>query len=182
MTPRAGGQRTPGDGAADDELVRAASHGDHQAFAALIRRHQRLIDAACATVIPAAEERRDAVQEALRDIWRGLASFRGEAAVSTWMYTVARRSSLRSLRRLPAPDPDRAPSVDPGPENAVATREAVRWALGRLPGDAREALLLHTQAGLSMAQIAELQIVSVGTVKSRVSRARQTLRELLGES
>ena len=174
----------------DTDLLARARTGDGQAFADLMRRHRRIVDAACASVVPDPIEREDAVQRALVDIWRGLDSFRGDSQLTTWLYRVAqnaarreRRRGLRSVGRVdPAPTDsgatdDAAPSghsagrLD-GWSDALATRAIVVDAVAALSDDHRDTLLLHTQAGLPLQEIADLKGAPLGTVKAWLHRAR----------
>lgn len=176
-----------GDRADDEHLARRAGAGDAVAFSELARRHRRLLDAACATACPNREDREDALQQALVDIWRGLGGFSGEAKLTTWMFRVAqnaaRREVRRSLRSVPATsnhDMERAsPSSEWG--DAVVTRSTLLDALAALPENHRDALLLHTQAGMPLQEIAELKIAAVGTVKAWIHRARRDLALALEE-
>ncbi len=175
----------PLDGRTDEQLAAAAAGGDERAFEALVRRHLGLLTAACNAVTSDGHERDDALQAGLTDIWRGLPGFRGESRVSTWMYQLARNAAVRTATRggwrapveVVAEVPDRR--EHPEWEHAGATREAVVDALGRLPEDQREALLLAAAGELRYEEIADIQMVAVGTVKARVSRARARLVELM---
>jgi len=170
-----------GDRADDEDLARRAGAGDEAAFTELARRHRRLLDAACATACPNREDREDALQQALVDIWKGLGGFSGDAKLTTWMFRVAqnaaRRQVRRSLRSVPTTSDRDVERASPSSEwgDAVVTRSTLLDALAALPEDHRDALLLHTQAGMPLQEIAELKIAAVGTVKAWIHRARRDL-------
>lgn len=178
----------------DDEvdLVRRASSGDGEAFAVLVSKYRRLVDAACATVVSDRTDREDAIQVALLDAWRGLPSFQGDAKFSTWLFRVAqnaaRRQMRRHLRAVPTAAEDLAGTDSPGErdhgradgwEDALDTRAIVVAAVEALPEDQRDALLLHTQCGLPLQEIADMKIVALGTVKAWIHRARTEIARAL---
>ncbi len=176
-----------GDG--DDDLVERAAGGDVDAFTTLARRHRRLIDAACATVCANREDREDAVQQALVDIWRGLSGFSGDSKLTTWMFRVAQNAAHRHVRKAMrvVPTADGADAADlssPKSEwnDAVVTRSALLDALAGLPADQRDALLLHTQCGMPLQEIADLKYAALGTVKTRIHRARAEIARALDEA
>lgn len=173
----------------DDDLAARAAGGDAQAFAELARRHRRLLDAACATVCPNREDREDAVQQALVDIWRGLAGFSGDSKLTTWMFRVAQNAAHRHVRKAMrvVPTADAADTADlssPSSEwnDAVVTRSALVDAIAALPEDQRDALLLHTQGGMSLQEIADLKYAALGTVKAWIHRARAEIARALDEA
>lgn len=183
-------RRAPGGTQEDDEaeLLRRASAGDEGAFAALMAMHHRLIDAACATAVSDRTDREDAIQQALVDIWRGLPSFNGEAKLTTWMFRVAqnaaRRQIRRNLRAVPTVPEDgddimeRRGRAD-GWDDALDTRSVAIAAIEALPEDQRDALLLHTQLGMPLQEIADMKIVALGTVKAWLHRARSDIASAL---
>jgi len=171
----------------DPDLERRAIAGDPEAFATLVAQHRRLLDAACATVCPNRNEREDALQQALIDIWRGLGSFKGESLLTTWMFRVAqnaaRRHVRRALRSVPIDadaDPSDVEQLGARWTDAVISRSVLLDALEDLPDDHRDALIMHTQAGMSLQEIADIKFAAVGTVKSWLHRARADLIRQLG--
>ncbi len=151
------------------------------------------------------EEAEDCVQEAFVRAFSALRKFRGEAAFSTWLYRVAVNVANDAARRLsgralaaselagPAPDDD-APDLErlgrptqaatPNPEEAVVAhqrREVVLEAVRRLPEHHRTVVVLYDLQGLSYDEIARITGARVGTVKSRLNRARVALKELLAD-
>jgi RNA polymerase sigma-70 factor (ECF subfamily) len=128
----------------------------------------------------------DAAQEALISIVRGLPRFDGRAAFTTWAYRIAANACVDELRRRRRrPDPglpevERAPR-GPGPmtDQSVSDRLDLDAALARLPHDYRVAVVLRDQLGLEYAEIAAVLEIPVGTVRSRLSRGRSALADLL---
>jgi RNA polymerase sigma-70 factor (ECF subfamily) len=170
------------------ELVKRSSEGDADAFRQLAREHRGLIEAACASVILDRTDREDAIQVALTDIWRGLGGFEGAASLSTWMYRVARNAAVRHSSRKAGQKEEPVEHIvevsptEDGWDEASATRDLVLRVLERLPDDQRDALLLHTQAGLPLKEIAELKMAAEGTIKSWIHRARAEIARELAAS
>lgn len=181
-------RRHLGEAISERELVKLSAAGDADAFRQLAREHRRLIEAACASVILDHTDREDAIQVALTDIWRGLSGFEGAASLSTWMYRVARNAAVRHSSRKAGRNEDpvdhivEVPSAGDGWNEASATRDLIMRVLERLPEDQRDALLLHTQAGLPLKEIAELKMAAEGTVKSWIHRARAEIARELAAS
>lgn len=169
----------------DAELVARVVAGDADAFATLARRHRRLLDPACATACADHHDREDALQEALVDIWRGLPGFDGRSKATTWMFTVAqnaaRRHTRRSARHVVSDNVAAIERSSPSDDwtGAVVTRAAVIDAVDALADDHRDALILHTQAGMSLQEIAEVKYAAVGTVKSWLHRGRAEIARSL---
>ena len=177
-----------------EELVRAAAKGNTLAFEELVRLHEKKVYALALRMCGNSEDAADVAQEAFLSAWRGLPSFRGEAGFSTWLYRLASNAAIDQLRRgkrqreeaslddgdLPLDVPDR----QPGPQEAVESAElqrAVADGLRELSEDHRQILLLREYQGLSYDEIAQALEVDLGTVKSRISRARRALRKILLE-
>lgn len=140
------------------------------------------------------EDAADAAQEAFLSAWRGLPSFRGEAGFSTWLYRLTSNAAIDQLRRsrrqreeasLDAGDlPLDVPDGQPGPQEAAESTElqkAVADGLRQLSEDHRQILLMREYQELSYDEIAQALEVDLGTVKSRISRARRALRKILLE-
>jgi RNA polymerase sigma-70 factor (ECF subfamily) len=178
----------------DRELVEDAARGSREAFDALVRRHQGAIVNLARAMTAADADADDLAQEAFVRAWRSLARFRHESTFRTWLHGIAinvirthhgRGSRLRRLfglsgsERDGATDPlDRA-SIDDGIEGPLAMREMIDRALVTLPPDMREAVVLRDVQGLDYKEIAAALGVPLGTVESRIFRARQRLRPLL---
>jgi len=178
---------------ADRDLVRAAAAGDRDAFDDLVRRYQGQIVNLARAMSASDADVDDMAQEVFVRVWRSLATFRGESAFRTWLYGIAlnvirthrgRRSKLRALFwTAPADsevDPvEQARDEDPGIEQKVMLRDAIDRALTMLPEELRDALVLRDIQGLEYREIAEALGVPIGTVESRIFRARQRLRPML---
>ncbi len=176
-----------------EELVRAAAKGRTDAFEELVRLHEKKVYALTLRMCGNHEDARDAAQEAFLSAWRGLPSFRGEAGFSTWLYRLASNAAIDQLRRnrrqreeasLDAGEMD-TPDQSPGPQEAAEGSElqrAVADGLASLSEDHRRILLLREYQALSYDEIAQTLDMDLGTVKSRISRARRALRKILLES
>jgi len=196
------GLRGPGDAADDRALLAAHVAGDPDAFATLVRRHQDRLWAVALRTTGNREDAADALQEALVAAYRRAGSYRGDAAVTTWLHRVVVNACLDRLRatsrRRADPLPEdlaerthRGTAADvsrPGhhhdgdPATAVVATEERRQvlaALQRLPAPQRAAIVLVDLEGLGVAEAAEVLGCAPGTVKSRCSRGRATLAGLL---
>jgi len=176
----------------DDQLVRRTLAGDREAFGTLVERHRRRAYNLALRMLGREEDARDATQEAFLTAFRKLSSFRGDAAFSTWLHRVTVNACYDLLRRSAraplAPSGDDQPQPEPGPPipdhaEATADRVDVRRALLGLPPEHRAVLVLHDVQDLPYEEVARILGVPVGTVKSRLHRARVALgRELRGEA
>lgn len=175
-----------------DELARRAAGGDEDAFAQLVGLHEKKVYGLALRMCGNPEDAADAAQEAFLAAWKGLPRFRGEAGFSTWLYRLTSNTAIDHLRRVkrqrgevsldgggPGLDAvDDAPSPQAQAEE-TELREAVAEGLSMLSEDHRQALLLRELRGLSYEEIASELRVDLGTVKSRISRARGSLRKIL---
>ena len=129
----------------------------------------------------------DALQDAAIKAYRALPAFRGRSGVGTWLYRIVYNTCLDRLRRRPRPleEPSSLAEVlvdpDPDPLDTLVAWERLDVALGALPPDQRVALLLIDQEGYDYRTAGEIIGVPAGTVSSRVSIARVTVRRLLGD-
>jgi len=193
---RAPSQRQPIRASADPDadLVREWQAGDLDAFPALVRRHERKVFRLLMRMLGNREEAEDVAQEAFLSLHRHGHRFRGDSRFSTFVYRVAANAALnrrRSLGRSRARQQglvvrhaagDDLPSAPRGPEDAAAGSEVqskVQEALLELPRDLHLAVVLYDIEGLSYREIADVLRVPEGTVKSRIHRARNALREAL---
>jgi RNA polymerase sigma-70 factor, ECF subfamily len=159
------------------------------AFRALANRYQHRLFAVCARVLGSAADAEEAVQETLLRLARHADTFRGEAALSTWLYRVARNVCTDRVRHdarrpsTPVEDLTTLPEQPVAHDHAVHhdTASAVQAALEQLDERSRTLLLLVAVDGLTYAEAAEVVGVAVGTAKSRVSRARVQLGTFLAE-
>ncbi|GAB6899995.1 RNA polymerase sigma factor SigM [Kineosporia succinea] len=172
------------DGEVDDRrLIAAHLTGDPDAFSMIVRRHADRLWAVALRTTGDPEEAADAVQDAMVSALRYADNYRGDAAVSTWLHRIVVNASLDRLRRRAA-----RPSVPLGERDVVASfdehgatvaRLDVRAALGKLPEAQRVALVLVDLEDIPVADVAQMLGVAEGTVKSRCSRARVALAQLL---
>ena len=175
----------------DAELVLRAQGGDRAAFGDLVVRHQDRVFTMLVGVVGCHEEARDAAQEAFVQAWRKLSLFRGEAQFSTWLYRIAMNEALaRRRRRRPAASLEQskeqtgAEPIDHREDATASLASAeevarVRAALADLPDDQRQILVLREIDGCAYEQIAEVLELPIGTVRSRLFRARLQLRDVL---
>lgn len=178
-----------------EELVRAAAGGDEDAFAELVRLHEKKVYNLALRMCGNAEDASDAAQEAFLSAWKGLPNFRGEAGFATWLYRLTSNAAIDLLRRNKKQrgevslddadagiDPvDDAPALQEQAES-IELREAVAAGLALLSEDHRQALVLREMQELSYEEIAAVLGVDLGTVKSRISRARGALRKILRDN
>lgn len=169
----------------DTELARAAARGDEAAFASLVRGHSDAVYAHALRFFGDRTAAEDATQEVFVKVFRTIDSFDGRAKFSTWLYRVTHNVCLdivRAGKRVPVPvDPA---TLEPLQEadfaDGVVFSRVLEQALRALPPEDRDALGAVTSFGLSYQEAAEALGVPVGTVKSRVFRARRALSGLLG--
>lgn len=181
----------PGD-EADGQLVARVQQGDKRAFEVLVLKYRHRIFSLVSRFVRDPDEVQDVVQEAFIKAYRAIGGFRGESAFYTWLYRIAANTAKNHLvsraRRPPGADLDveDAEQLDAAwalrdvedPESLLMTeqlREAVEAAIRRLPEDLRTALMLREFEGLSYEEIAEVMGCPVGTVRSRIFRAREAV-------
>jgi RNA polymerase sigma-70 factor (ECF subfamily) len=181
----------------DKELVRRVQKGDKRAFDLLFARYQHKIGNLVARYLRNPQDVEDVTQEAFIKAFRALPRFRGDSAFYTWLYRIAINTAKNHLvargRRPPGVDVDveDAEFMDgadllkesESPESALARDElsaAIDRAIGQLPDDLRSAVTLREFDGLSYEQIAEIMECPVGTVRSRIFRARESIDQHIG--
>jgi RNA polymerase sigma-70 factor (ECF subfamily) len=167
----------------DSELLSAHVDGDPNAFGELVRRHRDRLWSVALRTLGDREEAADAVQEALLSAFRRADTFRGEAAVTTWLHRIVVNACLDRVRRRAARPTTPLAEFDPpqrGDEfSATEQRLDVARALAELPEAQRVALVLVDMQGLPVAEVAQITGVPEGTVKSRCARGRAALAPLL---
>jgi RNA polymerase sigma-70 factor, ECF subfamily len=173
----------PQDERDDRELIRAHVDGDPDAFGELFRRHRDRMWAVALRTTRNREAASDCVQDAFISAFRRAESYRGDAAVTTWLHRIVVNACLDRLRRdRPTSELPEYELSDKRDQHAsVDTRLDVREALDRLPEGQRMALVLVDMHGLSIAEAAAVLEVAEGTVKSRCSRGREAMAALLRE-
>jgi RNA polymerase sigma-70 factor (ECF subfamily) len=173
----------------DAELVAAAIAGDRGAFDAIVERHRRTVYQVCYRFVNNHEDASDLAQDAFVRAWKGLKNFKGQAALSTWLYRIAVNVCLNRVRaKAPAADPIGEGEVfeDTRVESAQAAliREeravAVRRAIASLPRKQQATLILRTYHELSHQEIAEILGSSVGAVQANFFHALANLKKILG--
>jgi RNA polymerase sigma-70 factor (ECF subfamily) len=170
----------------EQDLVRRAKAGSREAFGQLVSRFQLPVYRVVRGILSDPSASEDVAQEVFLKAFAGLARFRGEAGIFTWLYRIAVNEALRARKQrgfvdldavaeveAPAPEPD----AEPAP--TLATLEAL---LKKLPDDFRAIVVLRDLEGLSYTEISETLEIPLGTVESRLFRARQELRTLWRKS
>ena len=167
--------------------MRAVADGDRRAFTEVMEQHEDMVFAVCMRLMGDRDRALDATQDTFVTVLRKADRFRGDSALSTWLYRVAtntcfdlqRKAKRRATEALPEHhDPDDRSAEDPF--TAAELRPDIATALGRIPDEFRAAVVLADAHGLALADVAEILEVPVGTVKSRVYRARRLLARELG--
>jgi len=176
----------------DQQLVAKVQKGDSRAFDMLVLKYQHKIFALIGRYVRDADEVQDVAQEAFIKAYRALPRFRGDSAFYTWLYRIAINTAKNHLvsrsRRPPGSDVEieDAEHYEAGgalrdienPENALFGAElkaVVENAISSLPDDLRTAVTLREFDGLSYEDIAEIMDCPVGTVRSRIFRAREAI-------
>jgi RNA polymerase sigma-70 factor (ECF subfamily) len=169
----------------DLQLVKAMANGDVRALDELYVRHGRGILSYLIGLLDNRELAEEVLQDVMLAAWRGAGQFRGESQVRTWLLAIARLQALNALRGrkfAPIPLNENIAGDDTGQFRMVEFRseqEAIRAALHQLPRDQKETLELIFYHELSGVEAAEILGVAPGTIKSRVNRAKATLRRIL---
>jgi RNA polymerase sigma-70 factor, ECF subfamily len=179
----------PGRERDDNQLVRRVAAGDDAALAELYRRYGPVVLRQILFVVEERAVAEEVLQDTMLAVWRQAATFRGESRVSTWMIAIARRQARDRLRRSRLRIVEDAvlvnrPSEGAGPELVVLERADVACVAGAIQtlGRAhREVLGLVFAGDLTMAEVAEVLEIPVGTVKSRLAAARIALIRVLNE-
>ena len=186
-------------GMTDEELAAKVSGGDREAFNVLVERYQSKIINMAYTMLSSREDSYDAAQEVFIRVYRNIEKFKGGSSFSTWIYRITSNTCTDMLRKrvrrisavsiTESDDDDRAPlelkDTSPTPEETVEKNEvqkAVRAALAELPYEHRQIIALYDIEGLSYQEISEIIKCPVGTVKSRLSRARNFLKKILSQN
>jgi RNA polymerase sigma-70 factor, ECF subfamily len=187
----------PGVGGAEAALVERCAAGDEAAYAELVDQHQRMVVQLAMNLLGDHDEALDLSQEVFLKVFRTIHGFRGHSSLRTWIYRIAvnqarnRHRFWRRRRRADQVSLDahvaahgEFQSLSVAPDRVFAQKrlaERLQQALDNLPFDQRTAIVLREIDGLSYEEIAYSLGVAVGTVKSRLTRARQALRSELRE-
>ena len=184
--------------ATDQQLVVRVQEGDKRAFDLLVLKYQHKVHAIVSRFVRDTDEVADVVQEAFIKAYRALPKFRGESQFYTWLYRIAVNTAKNYLvsrsRRPPGSDVDIDDAEyysgseylkDLGtPENQLLRDElesVIVKSIAELPEDLRTAVTLREYEGLSYEEIAEIMECPVGTVRSRIFRARESIDEVVGK-
>ncbi|MBI1990462.1 MAG: RNA polymerase sigma factor RpoE [Betaproteobacteria bacterium] len=186
-----------GDREVDQQLVERAQRGDKKAFELLVVKYQRKLARLLSRFVRDASEVEDVTQEAFIKAYRALPSFRGDSAFYTWLYRIGINTAKNYLvslgRRAPTVtgvDSEEAEGIEEGdqlrdlntPENQMMSRqlaETVNHALQELPEELRTAITLREIEGMSYEEIAQIMNCPIGTVRSRIFRAREAIAQRL---
>lgn len=179
----------------DFDLVRRAQQGDPDAFASLFHAHKARIYSICLRMTNNTAEAEDLTQDAFMQVFRKLATFRGDSALSTWLYRIAVNTVLmhfrkKALRQVSLDEPynqdARLVKREYGSKDdrlsGCVDRIALTRAIRELPDGYRTIFLLHEVEGYEHQEIAELLDCSVGNSKSQLHKAKLRIRELLGHA
>ena len=181
----------------DRQLVERAQRGDKQAFGLLVEKYQRKLARLLSRFIRDPAEVEDVTQEAFVKAYRALPAFRGDSAFYTWLYRIGINTAKNYLmamgRRAPTStevEAEEAEGFDEGeqlrdintPESVLLSKEiaqTVNSTIGKLPEELRTAIQLREIEGMSYEDIAKLMDCPIGTVRSRIFRAREAIAEEL---
>ena len=187
----------PTEHASDTELAARAVAGDAPAFEAIMRRHNRLLFRTARSVLKSDAETEDAVQESYLSAWRALASFKGEAKLSTWLVRIVLNEAFKRVRRrsgkvisldtalaLSEPPPEDSMEADANEQpDQLASRAQLRRLMesriDELPELFRTVFMLRAVEELSVEEVASALQMPEATVRTRFFRARGLLRESL---
>ena len=177
----------------DQQLVERAQQGDKHAFELLVSKYQRKLGRLLSRFIRDPGEVQDVTQEAFIKAYRALPSFRGDSAFYTWLYRIGINTAKNYLvsmgRRAPTTtnyDAEEAERFDDGdqlrdlntPENLLMSKQiaqTVNQSMDRLPEELRAAIMLREIEGMSYEDIAKIMNCPIGTVRSRIFRAREVI-------
>ena len=181
----------------EEQLIRSAQQGDNDAFEQLLLLHQKKVYNLCLRMSANPDDALDLSQEAFIKAWRSIGQYQFEASFSTWLFRLTSNVCIDHLRRKKRrqetsltesfDDSDEAeeftlPDAAPLPEEQAITNETkieLAQAMEQLGPEHREILQLRVVEDLPYEQIAEILDIRVGTVKSRLARARLSLRKIL---
>jgi RNA polymerase sigma factor (sigma-70 family) len=165
------------------ELVEQAIEGDHDAFSELVRLCSRKLYAVAMLILRDTTRADDATQEALVAAWRDLSGLRDPDRFDAWIHRVlvreCYRETKRERRRIEIEGQVRPVTESDDPGRTNADRDELERGFARLPVDQRTVLVLHHYVGYSFPEIAEILGIPVGTAKSRVHRALDSMRAAL---
>lgn len=178
----------------DKELIRKSIQGDSSAFESLVLRYQDRLAHSLEHALGNRDDALDATQQAFISAWKNISGFRSDSAFYSWLYRIAMNAAITAKRRQRiATTPihratedggvqpeDPRPDTNPGHQMQTGERvQQVREALARVPEEFRQPLVLKEIDGLSYEEIASVLGIPIGTVRSRIFRARKELSDRL---
>ena len=173
-------------GASDREIVRRCQAGEIEAFETLYRQHAARLYTLASRMAGSAEDGEDLLQEIFLQVYRKIGSFKGDAALGTWMYRLALNHCLDYVRSRQTKMSKLTESLDADTTfEPMARRDTpiarldLERALERLPDGCREAFVLHDVEGFGHKEVGDLLGIAEGTSKSQVFKARARLRAML---
>lgn len=192
-SPREATSEAPGESALAADLCRRVASGDDQAFATLVETYQHRIYNFCARMLGDTSEAEDLAQDVFLALYKNASEFREESSFTTWLYRIARNQTLNRIkylerrgrtarRSLEEVGEDRLGSSGGDPYDLLEEREAsllLQEAIAELPEQQRLVLVLRDIEGRAYEEIGEITGLAIGTVKSRIHRARSALAERL---
>lgn len=183
----------------DQELIQKFQQNDADSFELLVKKYEKKVYATAMGIVKDPDDALDVTQETFIKVYKYLGKFRGDSSFSTWLFRIVSNTSIDFIRKrnkdrthtlsLDKPiesDSDEflleMKSNDPTPEEVLSGKtkmELIKEAILLLPEEQRVAIVLRDVQGFSYQEIAEMTESNIGTVKSRINRARLTLRDLI---
>ena len=177
---------TDGKPVQEPELIRRSKGGSREAFGQLVSRYQVPVYRVVRGILGSPSESEDVAQEVFLKAYANLGKFRGESGFFTWLYRIAVNEALRARKRRAFANADALPEVEAPPpapsEEDAPTLATLEKLLRKLSDEFRSIVVLRDIEGLTYSDIAETLEIPIGTVESRLFRARQELRVLWRKS
>ncbi|MGB9780592.1 RNA polymerase sigma factor [Caldanaerobacter sp.] len=172
----------------EEELLERARNGDDEAFSLLMKNYEKYVYNVILRIVEEKEEAKDIAQETFIKAYMNIKTFRKDSSFKTWIYRIAVNTAMDYLRRKARSKIDLVATHKDGlevknfqmPEEVIEQRltvEMVRKEISKLPVDYKVALILKDIEGMSYEEISNILKINLGTVKSRIWRARNLLRE-----
>ncbi len=181
----------------EKDTIRQVLSGDDDAFAQLVTTYEKQVYHLCLKMTGSSEDAADLAQEAFFKAWKGLRFYKFESSFSTWLYRLTTNVCIDHLRKqkrqttvsMTMDDEEDRQEIElmdrePLPEEQILSKERkhqIQTAMNKLDEDARTILILRVVEDLSYEQIGQILELNVGTVKSRIARARGKLKSILSE-
>lgn len=182
----------------ESRLIKAACRGDEGAYEKLVLEHQKLVYNLALKITGSRDDALDVSQDVFLKAYLNLDSFREDSRLSVWLYRLTHNACMDHMKRTrrgnvisldqegdSGQEAFEVPDPSPLPSDTVERREVSRqvWeAIGKLPEDKREVLIMREISGMTYAEIASALKIEEGTVKSRLSRSRLALAEIIKKS